>query len=55
MSTERKIVQIAAVPSNDEHCLTLFALADDGTIWSVVPNNTRWIQVNFDPLPQPNS
>jgi len=52
MATPRKVVQIA-VASEPEVGIgdTLFALADDGTLWSVVLNSPvgigkeRWLQL----------
>jgi hypothetical protein len=54
MNTPRKIIQIAAIAETTESCETLFALADDGTIWNCFPCSRKpaWAQINLDPLPE---
>jgi hypothetical protein len=57
MTTPRKIIQIAATPETEDYCKTLFALADDGTIWSCFPDSRKpaWNQVQLDPPPERES
>jgi hypothetical protein len=54
MNTPRKIIQISVIPETAESFETLFALADDGTIWIYCPerNGTAWDQINLDALPE---
>jgi hypothetical protein len=37
----RKPIQIAAIPATDEGSELLFALCDDGSIWSIQPDQLR--------------
>lgn len=52
---KRKVVQIAAVPfgQGGKTCNfeTVYALCDDGSMFSNNINNKRWIQL--PPIPQP--
>ena len=52
MTTTRKIIQIAAIPETAYCRCSVFALADDGTIWSHHPgkDGTSWTQLKVDPL-----
>ena len=54
MSTPRKIIQIAVIPATAESYETLFALADDGTIWSCYPGacGKVWTLLELDSLPE---
>jgi hypothetical protein len=54
MTTPRKIIQIAAIPETEDSCETIFALADDGTIWYCLPDSHKpaWNQIQLDSLPE---
>lgn len=54
MTTPRKIIQIAAIPETEESYCNVFALADDGTIWSHHPggDGTAWTRLKVDSLPE---
>lgn len=52
--SQRYIKQIAVVPETAQHCTALFALCNDGTVFSLaylVPGG-EWFQE--PPIPQPN-
>lgn len=50
----RKIIQIEVAPEQDNFFECLYALCDDGTVWSITKpdlSSSEWVQIK--PIPQP--
>lgn len=48
----RTIIQIVAIPMTARSKLELFALCDDGSVWSRTPNH-EWTRVKEIPQDEP--
>ena len=51
--TERRIVQISAVPENAEYYGMIYALCNDGTVWGILEGGAHWDDLPAIPQPEP--
>lgn len=52
--TPRKITHIATLPAHDRYFRVLIALADDGTLWQIIPDEED-VWRSLPSLPQPEA